>query len=150
MKQTLQKQLHESFRDVTALGSFAFYGVILLLFSASPLLAPLLFGFFVTLAAVVLIRIVYFKNRPKKEEHANFWERLDASSFPSLHAARIVFLAILFSVYFSNQYSTALFTATAALVSYSRVYLQKHDWIDVAGGILVGGATYFFVAKIFF
>ncbi len=147
MKKTLRKHLDEFFRDITSLGSFALFLLVLLLFIASPLLAPLFFGFFVTLAAAVLIRIVYFKNRPKKEEHANFMERLDASSFPSLHAARIAFLALVLSTYFSNRYLSVIFFTLAVLVSYSRVYLQKHDWWDVVGGIAVGIVTFFMASS---
>ncbi|MBI2124929.1 phosphatase PAP2 family protein [Candidatus Woesearchaeota archaeon] len=144
----LQKQINEFLRDVTAMGGLAASLLIILLFMTSPLLVPLIAGSMLTAAFVLIIRIFYFKPRPKKEEFTNFWQKIDASSFPSLHTARIVFLAILFSVYFSNLYSTVLFTVTAALVSYSRVYLQKHDWIDIVGGIALGIAAYFIVAII--
>lgn len=150
MRKTLQKQLNEFFRDVTAIGGFAASLLITLLFLSSPLLIPLIAGSILTAGIIVLIRVFYFKDRPKKETPSNFLERIDASSFPSLHTARIVFLAILFSVHFANQYLTILCTITAALVSYSRIYLQKHDWMDVAGGIVVGLAMYFLVVKTFF
>lgn len=148
MHKMLQKQINEFLRDVTAMGGLAASLLIILLFMTSPLLVPLIAGSMLTAAFVLIIRIFYFKPRPKKEEFTNFWQKIDASSFPSLHTARIVFLAILFSVYFSNLYSTVLFTVTAALVSYSRVYLQKHDWIDIVGGIALGIAAYFIVAII--
>src|SRR3989344_2643329 len=150
MKKTLHKQVHVFFRDVTAMGGLAASLLITLLFLSSPLLIPLIAGSFITAGIVVLIRIFYFKNRPKKETYRNFWQRIDASSFPSLHTARIVFLAIIFSVHFANQYLTILCTIVAALVSYSRIYLNKHDWVDVIGGVVVGVATYFVVARIFF
>ena len=149
MRKTILKQLHEFFRDVTAIGGFAASLLLTLLFISSPLLMPLIAGSIFTAGMIVLIRIFYFKNRPKKEAYNNFIERIDASSFPSLHTARIVFLALLFSVYFANQYLTILCNVTAGLVSYSRIYLQKHDWIDVAAGVVVGVATYFLVVKIF-
>lgn len=149
MKQKLQKQLHEFFRDVTAMGGLAASMLLIFLFLSSPLLVPLIAGSIITAGMVVLIRLFYFKPRPRKEKYTNFIERIDASSFPSLHAARIVFLAILFSVHFANQYLTILCSVTAALVSYSRIYLRKHDWIDVVGGIIVGVATYFIVGKLF-
>lgn len=148
MHKTIQKQLNEFFRDVTAIGGFAASLLITLLFLSSPLLIPLIAGSILTAGIIVLIRIFYFKNRPKKETYSNFLERIDASSFPSLHTARIVFLAILFSAYFANTYLTILCAITAALVSYSRIYLKKHDWIDVAGGVVVGVATYFMVTNI--
>ena len=149
MNNIIQKQLNEFFRDITAIGGFAASVLLILLFASSSLLIPLLAGSAITAGIVVLIRIFYFKNRPKKENYKNFLERIDASSFPSLHTARIVFLAMIFSSHFANHYLSILCTITAALVSYSRIYLQKHDWIDVAGGIVVGVATYFMVIKIF-
>ena len=149
MNKTIQKQLHTFFRDVTAMGGFAASLLIILLFLWSPLLLPLIAGSVLTAALVILIRIFYFKPRPKKEEYSNLPEKIDASAFPSLHAARIAFMAILLSGHFANHYLTILFAFTAALVSYSRIYLQKHDWIDLAGGVVVGVATYFIIIKIF-
>lgn len=148
MKKTLQKQLHEFFRDITAMGGFAASLLLILLFMSSSLLIRLIAGSIITAGVVVFIRIFYFKDRPKREIYTNFWQRIDASSFPSLHAARIVFLAIIFSVHFANLYLTILCSITAALVSYSRIYLKKHDWWDVAGGAVVGVATYLITANL--
>ena len=149
MYKSLQKQLHQFFQDVTAMGGFAASLLLTLLFISSPLLIPLIAGSVLTAALVIIIRLFYFKPRPKKEEYSNLWEKIDASSFPSLHAARVVFLAILFSVHFANQYLTILCTIVAILVAYSRIYLQKHDWIDIIGGAVIGMATYFLIARIF-
>lgn len=149
MNKIFQKQLHEFFRDVTAMGGLAASLLITLLFISSPLLTPLIVGSILTAGITALIRVFYFKPRPKKEDYSNLLEKIDASSFPSLHAARIVFLAILFSAHFANQYLTILCTVVAALVSYSRIYLQKHDWIDITGGIIVGVATYYLVTAFF-
>ncbi|MDP3698692.1 MAG: phosphatase PAP2 family protein [Nanoarchaeota archaeon] len=148
MNKILHQQLHQFFRDLTAMGGLAASLLLILLFFSSPLLIPLIAGSGITAGIVILIRIFYFKDRPKKETYSNFIERIDASSFPSLHAARIVFLAMLFSTHFANQYLTILCTVTAALVSYSRIYLQKHDWIDVAGGAVAGIVTYFIISLI--
>ena len=148
MQKTIQKQIGVFFRDVTAMGGLAASILLILLFISSPLLIPLIAGSILTAGIIVVIRIFYFKNRPEKETYNNFIERIDASSFPSLHSARIVFLAILFSVHFANQYLAILCTVVAALVSYSRIYLKKHDWIDVAGGVVVGIATYFIISYI--
>ncbi len=148
MHQTLQKQRYEFFRDVTAMGGFAASLLIILLFIYSPLLVSLVAGSILAAAFVLLIRVFHFKPRPKKEDYSNLLEKIDASAFPSLHAARIAFLAILFSVYFANQYLTILFAFTATLVSYSRIYLQKHDWVDVAGGVVVGAVTYLITSSV--
>lgn len=149
MYKMLKKHLDEFFRDVTAIGGLAASLLLILLFISSPLLMPLIAGSVLTAAIIIIIRIFYFKNRPKKEAYHHLLERIDASSFPSLHTARIVFLALLFSSYFANQYLTILCSITAALVSYSRIYLKKHDWVDLAGGVVVGVLTYFIVANIF-
>jgi len=149
MYKSLQKQLHQFFQDVTAMGGFAASLLLTLLFISSPLLIPLIAGSVLTAGLVVLIRIFYFKPRPKKEDYSNLLEKIDASAFPSLHTARIVFLAILFSVHFANQYLTILCIIVAILVAYSRIYLQKHDWIDIIGGAVIGMATYFLIARIF-
>ncbi len=148
MKKTIQKQIDVFFRDITAMGGLAASILLILLFLSSPLLVPLIAGSILTAGIIVVIRIFYFKNRPKKETYSNFIERIDASSFPSLHSARIVFLAILFSAHFTNQYLTILCTVVAALVSYSRIYLKKHDWVDVAGGVVVGVISYFMAVNI--
>jgi len=150
MKNLIQKHLHEFFRDITALGGLAASILLILLFITSPLLIPLIAGSILTAGIVVLARIFYFKERPKKEKYGNFLERIDASSFPSLHTARIVFLAIIFSVHFANQYLTILCAVVAVLVAYSRIYLRKHDWIDVICGAAVGMLAYLITAKIIF
>ncbi|MEK6905855.1 MAG: phosphatase PAP2 family protein [Nanoarchaeota archaeon] len=150
MQKTIQKQLNDFFRDITAIGGLVASLLLILLFVSSQLLMPLVAGSLIIASIIILIRIFYFKDRPKKEMHTNFVERIDASSFPSMHTARIFFLAILFSVYFANRYLTILCIIIAVLVSYSRIYLKKHDWIDVLGGVAVGVATYFLIAWIFF
>lgn len=149
MNKIVQKQLHEFFRDVTALGGFAASLLIILLFISSSLLFPLVAGSVITAVLVIIIRIFYFKPRPKKEEYTSFLEKIDASAFPSLHATRMVFLALLFGVHYANAYLTVLFTTVAALVSYSRIYLKKHDWWDVGGGIIVGIIAYLLTSSVF-
>lgn len=137
------------FRDLTSLGGMTAYALITLFSASSSLLTDLLFGFFFTAAAVIAIRGFYFKNRPKKEEYAGFIERIAASAFPSLHAARTVFLAMLFSAHYNSNYLTGAFTVTAIAASYSRIYLQKHDYADVIGGVILGGVT-FMIASYWF
>jgi|SRR3989344_3634267 len=150
MNKTFQNQLKQFFHDVTAMGGLAASLLLILLFISSSLLLPLIAGSVITAVMVILIRLFYFKNRPKRETYNNLVEKIDASSFPSLHTARIVFLAVLFSVHFGSQYLTVLCIIVALLVSYSRIYLQKHDWIDVAGGIAVGVATSVVIIWLFF
>lgn len=135
-----------SFRDFTAIGGAPFsaiVGLVVLSFKEYLLFQQLLIGFFITLFIVVVIRLIYFKNRPLKQRYNNLLEKIDASSFPSLHAARILFLTLTMANFFKQKNVTIVLLIIAALISYSRIYLKKHDWIDVIAGLILGGATYF-------
>ncbi len=98
----------------------------------------LLFGAAASYLIAGIIRIVYFKDRPNKESHSNFIERIDASSFPSIHAFRVSYILIVFSHAFQNLTATILIFTSAFLVCVSRIYLRKHDYVDVLGGIVLG------------
>jgi len=106
------------------------------------LFGKLIFGLLFTTIIVVGIRTVYFRKRPDKQEYHSYIERLDASSFPSWHTARIVFCALLFIYFFNNLYLTILFTFIAVSVMYSRMYLKRHDTYDVIAGVILGMITY--------
>ena len=133
------------FRDVTALGGAFFYWLISLLALAvgeTELSIKLIIGFVLCVVITFSIRIFYFKNRPAKQDYHNFLERIDASSFPSLHTARIVFMCITLAYFFQNNYTAIFFTFVAVIVAYSRIYLQKHDWWDLLGGVVLGGIVF--------
>ncbi len=141
------KYLESGFRDITTFGSFVFYCLIMLftlIFQEFTLLFKLLFGIIFTTLVIVLIRTFYFKNRPNQQEYDNFIDKIDASSFPSWHTAKIVFLVLIFSNFFQNNYPyfTLFLFLAALLVAYSRIYLKKHDWKDVVGGTVLGMLTF--------
>lgn len=144
-----QLTLHE----MTALGGSVFF-----LASVSSFLIvreyhtalQLLSGFGSTLLITVLIRTFYFKQRPLRQEFHTFWEKMDASSFPSLHTARAFFLAFTLGTYFKSKALFSLFIILAIAVAYSRIYLRKHDVWDIAGGIILGFGAYFFTVAFVF
>ncbi len=140
------KYLNIFFRDITALGSFVFHLFLLLFIVAlgkNDLFGQLLFSLFFTLIVTVIVRIFYFKDRPQKQDFENIFEKIDASSFPSLHTARTVAMVLILLDYMQNNAVTIFLMGFSALVIYSRVYLRKHDWEDVAGGIILGVVTFF-------
>ncbi|MBT3814887.1 phosphatase PAP2 family protein [Candidatus Woesearchaeota archaeon] len=148
MLKTIKKITEQAFKELTTLGGSIFYAFILLLvllLGELELFIHLLIGLFFSLLIVVLIRTFYFKNRPKKQRYNNYLERIDASSFPSWHAARAIFLASMFSYFFINKYMTGALILTALAVSYSRIYLKKHDWVDILGGLVLGMVTFLLV-----
>ena len=136
------------FEDLSALGGSVFYGFVLLLvllLGELELFFSLLIGFFFSLLIIILIRTFYFKDRPKKEKHNSYLEKIEASSFPSWHAARAMFLALMFSYLFVNKLMTIFLIIIALLVSYSRIHLKKHDWVDILGGLVLGVVTFLLV-----
>jgi membrane-associated phospholipid phosphatase len=144
MQPIMTKYCRDSWRDLTVFGSFVFYILILfatLLLKETTLFIHLLFGLSILVTAVVLIRAIYFKNRPRKESHHTIVEKIDASSFPSLHTAKAFFLAITFAQFGAFPVQIFLFLI-AGLTGYSRIYLQKHDWVDVIAGAILGIGVY--------
>ena len=138
----------ESMRDITSLGGFFFFILLILvtlILEKTNLFRDLILGFVITITVVILIRLFYFKNRPKRMDYKNWIEKLEASSFPSLHSARAIFLTLILIRFFNNNYLTIILILTAILVIYSRIYLKKHDWIDVVGGIILGIVTYLII-----
>ncbi len=137
-------------KDITALGgTFFFFIVLAFLISLgyTKLFIQLFIGFLFTGIIITLARMMYFKPRPKPKEYTNFIERIDASSFPSWHAARIVFLSLTLYTFFQNRYISLILLALVLIVCYSRIRLQKHDWIDISAGILLGMLTYWLTMK---
>jgi membrane-associated phospholipid phosphatase len=138
--------------EITVLGSLVFYGILLLFFLAVQdilMFKVLLTGCIITFTITILIRTFYFKDRPAKQEYKNWVERMDASSFPSLHSARIIFLMLVFMFKFQHLYTSLLFILLALVVMISRVYLKKHDWIDISSGAFLGLFTYWIITLIF-
>ena len=129
------------FTDITALGSLFFYCILLiflLLFRFYRLSFLIFVGLVIIYFVVYVIRFIYFKERPDKQRHSTFLEKLDAGSFPSLHAARTGFL---FSVFGTLSNSVSLWIVLgflSLLVLYSRYYLKKHHFVDLVGGSLIG------------
>lgn len=137
----MQKYFELFFRDMTSLGGMFFYGLLVVglgLLGHYELAKRLIFAFLIITAITVLIRSVYFKDRPKKQAHSTFLERIDASSFPSIHAARSSALAVILGEFSASPYFYAFVTCIAILVCLSRHYLKKHDTADIIAGIVLG------------
>ena len=135
----------EIFRDITTFGSLFFALVlagVLLILGQFALLWKLVVGVIFTFTVTLLIRLCYFKKRPEAQAYHNLFGKIDASSFPSLHTARVVFMALTFGFFFHQLLASILLVLLAGLVVYSRIYLHKHDWIDILGGAVLGVMTY--------
>ncbi|MEK6808780.1 MAG: phosphatase PAP2 family protein [Nanoarchaeota archaeon] len=93
----------------------------------------------------IIIRLLYFKERPNKEPYNNLFEKIDAGAFPSLHSARITFITLVI-IYSTQNFLLSMFLIIICVfVYYSRIYLKKHDYIDVIGGIIIGIIFWYFI-----
>ena len=148
-----KRYVNSLFIDITALGGISSTAIILLMvwfLIDAALFMQLLLGILVTISIVIIIRLIYFRDRPKKQVHSNIIERIEASSFPSLHAARSSFMALVFITYFDILVLNIIIVIIALLISYSRVYLKKHYWSDIFAGWLLGGIIYYYSISSFF
>ncbi|MBS3175593.1 phosphatase PAP2 family protein [Candidatus Woesearchaeota archaeon] len=137
----LEKYKNDFFRDLTSFGGtyfFIFAIILFLLLNEIRIFKILLIGLFLTYIISFVIRIFYFKNRPNKEKYTNFIMKIDASSFPSVHSMRAIFMAIIISKFFANPIMIIFLLLWALIVSYSRVYIKKHYWIDIIVGLIIG------------
>lgn len=142
----LKEPLTIFFRDITAFGGTPFYillWVFLILIREYWLFLKLIGGFLFILMVTAIIKSIYHKERPLKQEYHNFAERIDASSFPSMHTVRAFFFSLTLIAFFKYELWASMFlVALALLISYSRIFLKKHDWWDLLGGIILGIITF--------
>lgn len=141
----IQRQKNDLIRDITSFGSLFTYlllVLIVLLQKNYDLFIILVIGIIMIYLFVIIIRALYFKNRPKQIPYSSFIARLDASSFPSLHATRSGFLFMILVKYFNNFLVSIILFVLLISILYSRIYLKKHDLKDVSAGLVLGVVVY--------
>ncbi len=138
----------EFIKDVSSLGSLAFYLLaILVTFMIGEY--GLSYRLIVSLATVFIvtysIKFFYIKPRPdfRKKKFSSLLERLNESSFPSVHAARITVLsAVLYSIFPQVLSLSLLLVITVAC---SRIMMKRHYLTDVIAGTAMGLIISYFV-----
>lgn len=141
------------FEEITFLGGILFYLIFLLFFlinkdyfSSLIIFSGIVLIYFITLG----VRTFYFKSRPKKVKYKNFLEKIDASSFPSIHSARSIFIFLFLIFYVIADYLVLfLLLVLTFLVMYSRIYLKKHNIMDLLGGILLAIFSFVIISLIY-
>lgn len=131
-------------QDITVFGSLPLYLLLAVLafFSDHALSATMLVMLGVMYALNVPLKLLCFRNRPARMRYTKLWQKIEASSFPSVHAERALFLSLLLGSRAQNTYVSAVLVAAAALVCFSRIYLKKHYWSDVIAGAALGVAMF--------
>ena len=136
--------LDDTIHDIGALGGLPFFLLMTALIALGrdgwlPLLITLLLGLVACFTVTAAIRWLWFRQRPVPQQHSNWFQRIDASSFPSLHAMRAAFLAtvIIILARFSIAVVVASVLVTVA-VCWARVRMKKHHISDVVVGAVLG------------
>jgi len=143
--------LKEVIADLSALGGVPLYALTALMFlfiDRANVFIFLTLGFVLIYAITSIIRFFWFKRRPDKQKYKTWWQKIDASSFPSLHSARIVLLGLVMYFYFQNLSVLMLAIIAMIGVGYSRIWLNRHDWKDVLGGYILGAAVFFLIGML--
>lgn len=133
--------IKEFIEDFSAFGALPFYLFLIFFFliiNETKLAYWIIIGVIFSFIFIALIKLFYFKERPKKKEYSNILEKIEASSFPSLHSWRIIMLFVLISFYYKSVYMGIFLGIVAAIVLFSRNYLKKHYWIDIVFGAIFG------------
>lgn len=136
----------EYVRDVTALGNpFLLLLVAVLALVSSPnflyYLLLMVIGFFGNETICSTIKYIWHKPRPNGQLYKSGFEKIDAGSFPSIHAARIMFVySSIGYVHFKMGHLPIVFICLIVIfaVGYSRIFLKKHFLFDVSAGYCFG------------
>ena len=94
----MKEILDEFFRDVTALGSgyiVGGLGLVFLIFGFQAEFFKLMIILVGTYFVAAIIRFFYFKERPNGKGYSGIVDKIHNSSFPSVHAGRVVGIAFL-------------------------------------------------------
>ena len=135
--------LKEFFISATSFGSPIFY--ILVILVLLRLKAPFVLTLFLAILFIelfcVVIKSVYRKERPVSQDRDDFFNKIDANSFPSVHSARISLLVTMISLYYKDVLILIVGIIFALCVGYSRIYLKRHYREDILAGFLIGVLT---------
>ena len=138
-KKIMLKEINQYVRDITSLGSlpFTILTIIIFLFIDYKSALIILIGLILIHIIGSFIKIIFYKKRPNKQTYSNILEKIDSGSFPSVHSARALLIALILYPFFSNLV-LGIIIALVILVGYSRIHLKKHYIIDVIGGYILG------------
>ena len=133
--------LNELWDDIKALGGLPLFGMVSLLALALGhvlLFAQLVVGVGFVYAIVAVIRSLWFVQRPKPRASGTWLERMDASSFPSIHTTRATLLGGLLMLFLRNNNASILLALGVLAVAVIKVKIKHHYVRDVIGGLVLG------------
>ena len=139
--------------DASAFGGLFFYSSLVIFLFLNNMINFSIYLFISLVLIIMLIipaRLLFFRERPKKQRFNSLLGKVDASSFPSLHTSRVMVILIgFFKFYQFNIFLNTFILLTGLLVMYSRIKLKKHYLTDIIGGIFFGGIIGYLVSLFF-
>ena len=101
---------------------------------------------FTSYALGSIVKLLYHKPRPEPQVAKNWLQKIDASSFPSIHTANSMILAFrwMLSAFQVSQQNIAIYVVMCfwffffIAISLSRVVLKKHFPIDIIAWVVFG------------
>ncbi len=145
MKLALTKTIKEVYsvvlKDLSSYGGFPFYGIAVLcaiFLELYGFAVDLIISLIAITMIVAAVRLAYFKPRPgqPRKKYTTLYERIDNSSFPSIHAARAVMIS--FAIYSLAPVLLTVLVLLTVAVLLSRIHFKRHDWKDLLVGIILG------------
>lgn len=138
-KSFFQGKFYDWARDITSLASPLILGLVpFIFFGPSKVFYTLLLALLINEILASFIKIIYPKKRPTGQTYNNLLEKIDAGSFPSIHASRITLVYLTLFSHTDSVWIKVVVLLVIVLVILSRVVLKKHYWIDVLGGFVIG------------
>lgn len=133
-------KLGEFTRDVTGLGNpfiLAVLGLVVFGFTQDYITLVLLWvGNEIFCSA---IKFYYFRPRPDPMQHTNWLEKIEAGSFPSIHASRWAVFAVFALLQLpTGSLVSLLLLILTGFVGWTRIILKKHYLHDVLAGWVIG------------
>lgn len=133
-------------RDITSIGSLFFYLCVMgfaLVFRETRALYGLTLGLVFIVMVAALLRSLFFRERPKKRDYTTGLQKIDAASFPSVHAARAAYLGTFFIIHFGISLPGLLVIILSCAAVWSRYFLKEHHLTDVLVGAIIGSGIAF-------
>lgn len=139
IKNHLKKTFSEFIRDVTSLGDpFILVLISALLLGFTTSLLKIIIGLIIIELVCSLVKIIYHKERPLKQDFSNILEKIEAGSFPSIHSARSSFVFLFLFLISSSIWIKIISILAILLVGFSRIVLKKHYLFDIISGYVIG------------
>ena len=137
--------------QATSIGGVVVYGLIMVLLFGLGFVnesVQLFIGLVLSYLIVFIVRNLHFVERPEKRKYSNYLEKIDASSFPSLHGVRTPILVLVLMSITPHLIIQLGYLIMGLVVLYSRIYLKKHRVIDVLVGTFIGVIIYLGISLI--